>query len=100
MEEVVVKDLCDCMVKLDIIGRVKKYDSSSDTLSNYSEEAIDGEYCLVSETVVDNSNYDNDDNFIYNFEVRSELYKIHCCPICGKRISYEIEDKNQMKLIL
>lgn len=98
MEKVDATNLCDCLIRLELIGKIKRYNSLTDTLSNYSDETIDGEICLVSDVIVDNGDYDEEFNFISDIHINQELFKIEYCPICGKRIIYEHKDDAQLKL--
>lgn len=87
-----VVNLCDCLQKLSLINKIKKYESVN--LSNYiSREVEEGELCLVFDRLVDIGNYD--DNFNWNsfFVNEEELYPIEYCPICGKKIEYRKELK-------
>lgn len=100
MKKITCAHLCECLVRLELIGKVKKYDSFTDTLSNYSSDAVDGEMCLVNDVIIDNGDYDENLNFINDIHISQELFKIECCPICGKRIIYEHCDTNELRLKL
>lgn len=89
---------CECMIKLSIIGKVKEYNSSADTLSNYAQEVEDGHMCLVFDSIIDTGDINQDGEWNTNIEVTKELYPIEYCPVCGKKVIHSKED--EIKLIL
>lgn len=98
MCKIISTNACSCIDKMMIIGHVKEYEIG-DNVSNYAPcEPIEGQLCLVSDSIVDNGGYNEEGMYETNYEVTKTLYPIDYCPICGKEIKYSKNDPMQLKL--
>ena len=88
MEKIKFVNLCNCMTKLIIIDFVHEYKDGF-ILSNFASEVTEGQLCLVSDEIVDEGDYDQDGNLIYegNFDETLATF----CPREGDGEEYDSE---------
>ena len=99
MKKLEVIDICDCLNKLLIVGYLRQFDCDEKSFNYYLGEIVDGQIVMKMDIVVDNSWYDEFENYHANFDIVSSYYPIVYCPVCGKRIEYNKTLENSLKLV-
>lgn len=99
MEKIKSVNLCNCMYKLLVIDFVREYREGFN-LSNFADEVMEGQLCLVNDEIIDEGDFDQDGIYQTNFQVKKVLYPIEYCPCCGKKIEYKpvISDSHVLRL--
>lgn len=97
MVKVKYDSLCDCMYRLINVGLLCEY-SNDKILSNYTGECSVGQICIKTDRIIDYGEYDEFGNYNTNYQADSVFFPIDYCPICGKRIEYELLTEKMYKL--